>query len=177
MTPQTHNPYENLPAPGNAHSDAPEEAEETLRLIARLPAPSGLEDRVFAGVLAAPRRSRILTWPHTLGADRGWVRGAAAAAIVFVVAGGGWGIYTHVQQPQAARIVVMPPRVGQQGGFSSAGAMRTPQTLRGPLTVHPIKAQTQQATAAARQPGRSTSPRLRGVPSSTQGKLAEPSGK
>ena len=36
------------------------------------------------------------------------MRGAAAAAIVFVVAGGGWGIYTRVQPSQPAKVMVMP---------------------------------------------------------------------
>ena len=35
-------------------------AEETLRLIANLPAPDGLEDRVHAALNAMPRRSRVL---------------------------------------------------------------------------------------------------------------------
>ena len=39
------------------------------------------------------------------------MRTAAAAAIVFVVAGGGWGVYTRVQQGQPARMIVMPARM------------------------------------------------------------------
>ena len=66
------------------------------------------------------------------------MRGAAAAAVVFVVAGGGWGIYTRVQPSQPAKVIVMPPRAGAGGGFSSAGAMRTPQTLNGPLVAEPV---------------------------------------
>jgi hypothetical protein len=72
-----------------------------------------------------------------------WLRTAAAAAIVFVVAGGGWGVYTHVQnaqQGQPAKVIVMP-RVLQPGGFSGAGAMRTPQTLPGPTAILPVKQQ------------------------------------
>ncbi len=38
-------------------------AEATLRLIAQLPAPLGLEDRVLAGLNSAPRSGRLLHWP------------------------------------------------------------------------------------------------------------------
>jgi len=83
--------------PGSASSGSTSEpassaAEQTLRLLAQLRSPEGLEDRVIAGLHSAPRRGRILYWPRTLGGSGGaWIRGAAAAAIVFVVAGGGWG--------------------------------------------------------------------------------------
>jgi len=116
-------------------------AEATLRLIASLPAPEGLEDRIQAGLLAAPRKARILAWPAALTPSSGWVRAAAAATIVFVVAGGGWGVYSRVQQPPTAKVIVLPPHGAAQGGFSSAGAMRTPQTLNGPVLAHPAAAQ------------------------------------
>ena len=65
-------------------------------------------------------------------------RAAAAAAIVFVVVGGGWGVYSRVQPPAQSKVIVMPQRVNGAGGFSSAGAMRTPQTLNGPVLAHPV---------------------------------------
>ena len=71
------------------------------------------------------------------------MRTAAAAAIVFVVAGGGWGVYTlvqNVQQGQPAKVIVVP-RGLQPAGFSGAGAMRTPQTLPGPTVILPVKQQ------------------------------------
>lgn len=119
-------------------------AEETLRLIANLPAPEGLEDRVHAALNSMPRRSRVLAWPRALRAESGWMRGAAAAAIVFVVAGGGWGVYTRVestqiQRNQPAKVIVMPARTPIAGGFSGAGAMRTPLTLPGPAAPEPVK--------------------------------------
>lgn len=116
-------------------------AETTLRLIASLPAPEGLEDRVRAGLVAAPRLGRILAWPRTRTQASGWVRSAAAAAIVFVVAGGGWGIYSRVQPGQPARVMALPPHGSASGGFSSSGAMRTPQTLNGPVVANPVAAQ------------------------------------
>jgi hypothetical protein len=141
-------------------NQAPSPAEKTLRLIARLSAPEGLEERVQAGLHAAPRtasgtvlgKARILAWPVALCLDNAWMRSslarsAAAAAIVAVVVGGGWGVYSRVQQPQPARAVTIPPRVSAQGGFSSAGAMRTPQTLNGPIVEHPAVAHPATATS------------------------------
>jgi len=126
--------------------------EDTLRLIAHLPAPEGLEVRVKAGLRAAPRTARILDWPVALRPGSDWVRSAAAAAIVFVVVGGGWGVYSRVQQPQPARVIVMPPRVAAPGGFSSGGAMRTPNTLNGPVVTHPVTAKPAQGKAPAQKP-------------------------
>jgi hypothetical protein len=128
-------------------------AEETLRLIASLPAPEGLEDRVRAALNAVPRRNRVLAWPRNLRAESGWMRGAAAAAIVFVVAGGGWGVYSRVQstqvaQNQPAKVIVMPARPPVSGGFSGAGAMRTPVTLPGPTAPQPVKINPPKAKAA-----------------------------
>lgn len=118
------------------------EAEATLRLIAGLPAPEGLEDRVKAALRAAPRTAQVLPWPSAPAPGQGWlgsalVRGAAAAAIVFVVAGGGWSVYSHVQPARTPNALAMP-HMAAPGGFSSAGAMRTPQTLSGPVLKHPV---------------------------------------
>jgi hypothetical protein len=115
------------------------EAEVTLRLIASLPAPEGLAERVQAGLNAAPRRARVLAWPVAPAGE--WLRAAAAAAIVFVVAGGGWGIYAHVQPGQAVP-GVSGPRLGTGGGFSESGAVRRPQTLVGPTVKTPPAAVT-----------------------------------
>ena len=138
------------------------EFEETLRLIARLSAPEGLEKRVQVGLRAASRttlgRARILQWPVALRLDNAWMQSslariAAAAAIAAVVVGGGWGVISRVQPAQPARAIAIPPRVSSQGGFSSAGAMRTPQTLNGPIVevpsvAHPAAAAPTAAKAA-----------------------------
>jgi hypothetical protein len=140
MTTNPHNPTSSAPFPGSA--------EETLRVVAGLPAPAGLEDRMCAAIHLARnenfqrqenssgpngpgpnvygnvRRGRVLAWPSALKPQAGWMRTAAAAAIVFVVAGGGWGVYTRVEQNRPAKILV--------GGFSGAGAVRTPETLTRP---------------------------------------------
>jgi hypothetical protein len=116
------------------------EAEQTLRLIASLPAPEGLEDRVKASLRFAPRHARVLAWPHPFSPAGGWLRAAAAAAIVFVVAGGGWGIYSHVQPGQPTQ--GSAPHIGAPGGFSEGGAVRRPQTLVGPVVISPEKGAT-----------------------------------
>jgi hypothetical protein len=134
-------------------------AEETLRLVASLPAPEGIEERIHETLRTAPRRGTVLTWPAP------WMRAAAAAAIAFVVAGGGWGIYSRVQPGQPA----VPAHVAVPGGFSGAGAIRTPQTLAGPVVSHPAKAQpaqpkTQKKKAAARKSASQTDARKAAVP-------------
>jgi hypothetical protein len=118
--------------------------EDTLRLIASLPAPEGLADRVQAGLRNPPQAGRVLRWQAPLRPLDGWmrsgmVRSAAAAAIVSVVAGGGWTIYSRVSPASTAKIVEMRPGVGANGGgFAPAGAKRVPETLQGPVLSHPI---------------------------------------
>jgi hypothetical protein len=139
------------------------EAERTLRLIATLPAPDGLEDRLQAALTTAPRKARILSWPAAHTPAAGWLRTAAAAAIVFVVAGGGWGVYTRVQPAPSAKVIVMPPRAQAPGSFSNAGAMRTPTTLNGPAVAQPatvrqspVKATAQNTPKQNRRPRSTT---------------------
>lgn len=112
-------------------------AEETLRLLARVPAPEGLVERVQASLQRAPRGSFLTRWSGGFGLN-GWMyspalRGMAAAAIVVLVVGGGWRIYSHVQPAPTAKVIVMPARVGNGGALSTAGAMRRPDTLNGPV--------------------------------------------
>jgi len=120
-----------------ARKSGADEAEATLRLIANLPAPHGLEDRVRAHLLVAPRRGRVIAWPGSLVRqsvrDAGWMRSVAAAAIVCVVAGGGWGIYARVQGGQLTRSIAGPAVPGSgSSSFSTGEARRRPQTLNGP---------------------------------------------
>lgn len=146
MNTNSHNP---VAGNGASHQER-SQAEETLRLIASLPAPEGLERRVHEALRSAPRRGRVLAWPAASahGWMQDWMRGAAAAAIVFVIAGGGWGVYSRVQHGQRAKVIAMPAPGVTSGGFSSAGAMRTPQTLNGPVLTHPEPAKTQKKTPA-----------------------------
>lgn len=104
------------------------EAEETLRVIAVLPAPDGLVERVRGRLQEAPQDSqskagKVLSWSGAV-----W-RGAAAAAIVCAVAGGAWGVYLQVEPVMAARNTAPQVRVRMQGGFANAGAMRTPDSV------------------------------------------------
>ncbi|HZP07695.1 MAG TPA: hypothetical protein VFB43_22550 [Terracidiphilus sp.] len=134
---------------GASHQEL-RQTEESLRLIASLPAPEGLERRVHEALRSAPQRGRVLAWPAASahGWMQDWMRSAAAAAIVFVVAGGGWGVYSRVQQGQRAKVIAMPAPAVTSGGFSSAGAMRTPQTLNGPVLTHPEQPKTQKKIPA-----------------------------
>jgi hypothetical protein len=128
--------------------------EETLRMLASLPAPDGLAERVQAGLRTrGTAQVRILRWPVRLGQNwmqSGLVRGLAAAAIVCMVAGGGWGVYSRVQPSQPARGIALP-HVGAPGGFAGAGAMRTPQTLNAPVVAHPATAAPLAPVAPAKQ--------------------------
>jgi hypothetical protein len=138
------NPHSPMVSDSNA-------GEETLRLIARLPAPAGLEERVHSALHAAPRMGRVLAWPPQVGQDNNWVRAVAAAAIVFVVVGGGWGVYSRVPQGQPGKVLVMP-QAPASGGFGGAGAIRTPQTLQGPTVSEPgTKGPMEQGTEPAKK--------------------------
>jgi hypothetical protein len=139
--------------------EALSQAEETLRMIARISAPEGLEERVQAGLRkaksTASRSVRILAWLTALQQDDFWLqsnlaRTAVAAAIVCLVVGGGWGVSARFQPAQPSSAIALPLHSAVQGGFSSAGAMRrTPQTLHGPIVEAPIVAH---PAAAALQP-------------------------
>lgn len=163
-------------------------AEETLRLIASLPAPDGLENRVNTALSSARHHGRVLgrgsllAWPRTLGLtfrpESSWMRTAAAAAIVFVVAGGGWGVYSRVEssragyapvaQNQPAKVIVLPPRMPVAGGFSGAGAMRTPVTLPGPAAPQHAKANEPAKTNLARAKSAKRSARPKAVSTASQ---------
>lgn len=115
--------------------------DDTLRVIAQAPVPAGIEERVHAALRAAPRHSRMLVWPAAETAlfwgSSNWLRAAAAASIVLAVAGGGWGVYMHVQRPGSKVIVAPLVQPASGGGFSSASAIRTPATVKGPVVAQP----------------------------------------
>jgi hypothetical protein len=145
-------------------SKASREAEETLRVIAKLPAPEGLEGRVHGALREAPRAVHVLSWPsRPAWMESGLARSAAAAAIVFVVAGGGWGVYSRVKPAEAPNVVVMP----RAGGFSSAGAMRTPKTVDGTVLAHPLAKTTIQAGHEEKKPAGPAKKNLKAKKSAT----------
>ena len=165
------NPNKNFTSDSGAHPNLSDRAalaslDETLRLIAQLPAPAGLEDRIQAGIQAGvqagvragllagskaesqagSRIGRLLLWPAQFKPQGAWmdsaaVRAAAAAAIVCVVLGGGWGIHSRFHSAPLPTAISPPPRLAAPSGFSSAGAMHTPLTLNGPVVAQPAKAE------------------------------------
>jgi len=146
--------------------------EATLRMIALAPPPAGLEERIQAHLRAEMRagfrievpKARVLAWPSTQGTGNNAWRTAAAAAIVAVVVGGGWGIASRVQPASSSRRVVAPIRAVGPGGFSSAGAMRTPQTFNGPVIALVNPAQTLNRNVVKNQSGRKMKGALSSVP-------------
>ena len=117
----------------------------TLRLLATVPAPEDLTLRIHRELARAPRRNgwlRPLAGIEHFGFNsHGSFRAVAAAAIVCVVAGGGWQIFSRVQPAPAAQGVIAPVRLGAQGGFSTAGAVQTPDPAAPPpvITHAPVK--------------------------------------
>lgn len=151
MNPSPRNPF----TPDSVSVYTPASVEATLRMIATLPAPAGLEDRVQTALFSAPQTARVLAWPVAFRPQAGWMRAAAAAAIVFVVAGGGWGVYSRVQPGLQFGAKTVPVRVASPAaGFSSAGAMRTPQTLNGPVVPAPAAKVAQPAGVAVKAPAK-----------------------
>ena len=152
------------------------DAERTLRLIATLPAPDGLEERVKAGLHAAPSRGIVVVWPFSAD-GRGWMTGAgvraAAAAIVLVVAGGSWEVYSHIRVASAPTAVVLPQIPAHAGGFSAAGATRKPQTLEGPVVAVPVAA-TQEPIATSAVPVASKHAPARQPATARHGAAAKP---
>jgi len=126
-------------ADSNAALPLPPKPEETLRLLARMPPPAELTNRVHARIHA-----RIAEAGHKTQARRGfwsqWLpaqRLQFAAAAVFAVAVGGttWSFYHRppVARPQP----IAPASPGPAGSaFGSANATRVPPTLH-PIQVPP----------------------------------------
>jgi hypothetical protein len=134
------------------------DAERSLRLIASLPAPVGIEDRVKSGLRGSPNQTGVIAWPLSSPNRAGWAqvsyfRAAAAAAIVLVVAGGGWGVYARFGPAPAPAAEAVPQRVDGGSGLSPAGAKRTPKTVEGPRIAVPgnVVQQTRAGNVSARQ--------------------------
>jgi hypothetical protein len=130
---------------------AEETTRETLRLLAEAPVPVGMETRLLAKLREQPQPRRVLRWPLRVQlAESAGMRAAAAALLVALLAGGGWGIAAltrPAQQAGASRESVRPALGGE--GFSTAGAMRTPQTLKGPAVPMTVAAPPVTTTLAA----------------------------
>jgi hypothetical protein len=138
------------------------DAEQSLRLIASLPAPVGIEDRVKSGLRGSPLQTGVIAWPLSSPNRAGWaqvsyLRAAAAAAIVFVVAGVSWGVHARFGPAPAPAAEAVPQRIDGSGGLSPAGAKRTPKTVEGPRIAVPEDRKQQTGADSA-----STQQRVRG---------------
>ncbi len=116
------------------------EAEATLRMLAGVSSPEGLEERIKARLMDGAQRGQVLAWKSGEQEPPGWLRsaamrGLAAAAIVGAVVGGGWSVASYGRHSAAPQAITLP-HLAVPGGFSSAGAMRTPQTLHPPAVPH-----------------------------------------
>ena len=151
------------------NSEALRDAESTLRLIATLPAPRGIEDRVIARVRSAPRAGSVLSFPRLLSPADNWMRAAAAAAIAFLVVGGGWGVYLRVQP---GGVAVTVPRSSHSNVFSNSGAVRVPQTLQTPIITEPSLVQPA-AGKAVKEPGKAEAPAKRKANSVSRSKASK----
>jgi hypothetical protein len=127
------------------------EADDTLRLVAMLPPPENLTDRVHARLASAaatpPRRG---FWSYWLPAQR--VQFAAAAALVLAVVGSTWSAYhQHPQLGTTAPAVRPAPPAPAAGGFGTASTVRVPPTLN-PIKVPPAPRRKPGAGHAAVKP-------------------------
>jgi len=71
MNSNPRNPWAPESVPVAVSGSSSSSAERTLRLIASLPAPAGLEDRVYTALRSVPRTGRVLAWPKTLNPQSG----------------------------------------------------------------------------------------------------------
>ena len=142
---------ENLSNPNYAPGqEIGREADETLRLLAGLPEPAGLKDRVHRRLALAQNAQampeRRSFWSLWMPARR--LQFAGAAVLALAVAGSMWSVYrSHPQSAggQAAGAHATPAAnpAGQGSspaggdGFHSAGAERVPPTLH-PIKVPPV---------------------------------------
>ncbi len=111
--------------------------EATLRLLAKMPAPDGLADRVHRRMAHAQAEPQRKFW-------RGWMptrplQLAAAGLIVVATAASTWSFYQgHHRVPDAARTTpaVVAPTTTDASGFLTSGAERHPASLK-PIKVPP----------------------------------------
>jgi len=151
MNQNMHNPNS---LPQNAQYESDHEADETLRRVATLPPPAGLEDRVHR---------RLRSQQSTLPARSIWalwmpvrrLQYACAALLVLALAGSTWRLY-HTKNDA---VVIQPaPQTGSPAtpgnSFGSAGAERHPSTLT-PIKVPPAP----KKKPTASHPGAKPSPK------------------
>ena len=64
------------------------------------------------------------------------MRTAAAAAIVYVVAGGGWGVYSRVQPPSQPELSLLPPVAAHRRVLERECDADSAEPLNGPVLKH-----------------------------------------
>jgi hypothetical protein len=114
-------------------------AEETLRLVAQLPPPTELAERVHRRLArGGDTPARRGFWSLWMPARR--LQFAAAAALVIAVAGSTWSVFhAHPQaggSSQAAPLAPARALPAGSGSFGTATAERVPPTLN-PIKVPP----------------------------------------
>jgi hypothetical protein len=138
MTP---NPNPDSRSRSNSSFESGIEAEETLRLLAQLPPPDRLNERVHAGI----RHQLALesTSPRRRGFWSLWSAGqrlqlSAAAALMLAVAGSMWTVnHSRPMAPAAPQTAVPQAITPESGAFGGAKAERVPATLT-PIKVPPV---------------------------------------
>jgi hypothetical protein len=124
--------------PIDPRSEAQEEYMRTLHLLTQVEPPKGLAERVQSRLEDEPRRRThrgLLHLFDPLTPWGNWMRGLAAAAIVAILAGGCWEVFSRSHAPAVtpSASLAAPSTTTTGNGFTSAGAVRKPQTLDGPL--------------------------------------------
>lgn len=110
------------------------EAEETLRLLAEMPPPEDLTERVHRRLAQAMPEPRSF-WSLWMPAQR--VQFAAAAALMVAVAGSTWSVYHRHPQTGTAHVNT-PVAPAAQGSAPGAGAFGSAKVERVPPTLTPI---------------------------------------
>jgi hypothetical protein len=139
---------QNLYSGNESGYESRHEAEETLRLVAQLPAPEELTERVHRRLHAASTSGRRGFWSLWMPAQR--LQFASAALLVVAVAGSAWTVRHAVRggaatgqpalQSSGQSIVQQPARqpAPQASGFSTAGSEARPASLS-PIKVPPAQ--------------------------------------
>lgn len=122
-------------SPSSNYPQASGDPEATLRLLAQLPPPEGLADRVHRNLAAAPDPAPAPRfWSLWLPAHR--LQFAGAAVLVTAMAASSWTILESRRPTSPAAKTAVPGTAADSGrsAFSSADAERHPATLK-PIKV------------------------------------------
>jgi hypothetical protein len=137
----------------NSEYENKSQAEETLRLLAELPPPANLTDRVHRRLaMEKARPERRSFWSLWMPAQR--LQYAAAALLVVAVAGSTWSLYhghPQAEMKPGSHMQTAPvlPSAASAGSFGSAGAERVPPTLN-PIKVPPAPKKKPSASKVAK---------------------------